>query len=296
MTIDNSKSIEIKRLNTPLTIKDSRAYDHDGKLLNCIETLSDVRFVVEPKESILSDDEILQYAPDSKAASQIRLKRGFGEISDVLLIHESLLWILGLFYVVIISIAIPVFYNGNKIFILLILILMIIPLIYSYFVFNLNRYVEKETEVKEKTKAEVSKPVVEQDIGLDSLRKYEKEVKNLKTLFDVKEDVVRDLIKKRFEPPQITYDKFISMIDSSHKLFYAQYDNAENIIHLAAEDTPRVEIEIQNKIDSMKKIIDLIEELTNELVININDNNASDEEVKNLLEDIENLIGSVKEY
>lgn len=295
MTIDNQKSIEIKRLNTPLTIKDSKAYDHNGKLLNCIETLSDVRFVVEPNESILTDDEILQYAPDSKASSQIRLKRGFGEIQDVLLIHESLPWILGLFYVVVISIAISVFYTGNKLFMLLILILMIIPLVYSYLVFNLNRYVEKETPIKEEVKKEVSKPV-EEEMSLDSLKSYEKEINNLKVLFDVKEGVVRDLIKKRFEPPQITYDKFISMIDSSHKLFYAQHDSAENIIRLAAEDTPRVEMEIQNKMDSMKKIIDLIEELTNELVININDDDASTEEVNNLLDDMENLIGSVKKY
>ena len=295
MTIDNQKSIEIKRLNTPLTIKDSRAYDHNGKLLNCIETLSDVRFVVEPNESILTEDEILQYAPDSKASSQIRLKRGFGEIQDVLLIHESLPWILGLLYVVLISIAIPVFYSANKLLMLLLLILMIIPLVYSYFVFNLNRYVEKETPIKEEVKTENSKPS-EKETGLDSLKNYEKEINNLKVLFDVKEEVVRELIEKRFEPPQITYDKFISMIDSSHKLFYAQHDNAENIIRLAAEDTPRIEMEIQNKIDSMKKIIDLIEDLTNELVININDDNASTEEVNNLLDDMENLIGSVKKY
>ena len=115
-------------------------------------------------------------------------------------------------------------------------------------------------------------------------------------MFDVKEEVVRDLIKKRFTPPQITYDKFIAIVDSSHKLFYRQNDSALNIINLAAEDTPRVQNEIQNKIDAMKKIIDQIEELTNELVISMSNDDVSENEVDNLLDDMENLIDSVKKY
>lgn len=115
-------------------------------------------------------------------------------------------------------------------------------------------------------------------------------------VFDVKEGVVRDLIEKRFEPPQITYDKFISAIDSCHKLFYAQSDSALSIINLAVEDTPRVRDEIDSKIGAMKKIINQIEDLTNELVINISSSSESPDEVKNLLDDMENLIESVKEY
>ncbi|WP_407393087.1 hypothetical protein [Methanobrevibacter sp.] len=310
MTIDGRKTIEIQRLNTPLTIKDSRAYDRHGNLLNCTETLSDVRFIIEPKENILTDDEILQYAHDSKAASEIRLKRGIGEISDVLLINESLPWIFAFYYVILACIAIPIVYSGNKFNMFIILVLALIPLIYSYKVFNLNNYMENKPDkpkvsIKEKikpkttnmeqAKTEVEQPIVE-DVGLESLKKYKTEVHNLKVLFDLKEEIVKDLIEKRFEPPQITYDKFISMIDTSHKLFYNQHDSALNIIKFAAEDTPRVESEIQNKIDSMHKIINLLEDLTNELVININDDGESTEEVKNLLEEMENLIGSVKEY
>lgn len=115
-------------------------------------------------------------------------------------------------------------------------------------------------------------------------------------LFGVKEKVVRELIEKRFQPPQITYDRFISGVDSYDKLFNAQADAASNIIKLAAEDTPRVREEIQNKIDAMKRIIDQIEDLTNELVINISSTGESTEEVKNLLDDMENLIDSVKDY
>ena len=299
MTIEYSKAHEIKRLTTPLTFKNSKAYDSDGKFIGCSETLSDVRFVVEPREGILTDDEILQYAPQSKAASKVRLSRGFGDLQDILYVNESLPWILGIYYVILICITLPVVFAKNTIGMLIILVLFIIPLIYAYSVFNVKRYANKKISSrthKDSTtsKANAESPIVEEG-GLESLRKYEKEVNNLKILFEVKEGVVRDLIEKRFEPPQITYDKFIKTIDKCHKLFYTQADGALNIIHLAAEDTPRVQDEIKSKIDSMKTLINQIENLTNELVININDDESS-EEVKNLLEDMENLIDSVKEY
>ena len=300
MSNETPKSNEIKRLTTPLTIKDFKAYDSEGNLLKCSETLSDVRFIVEPKQNILNDNEILQYAPQSKSASQIRLKRGFGNIQDILLVHESLPWILGLFYVVLICIAVPVTFSKNIVGMYLILVLVIIPLLYLYYIFNHKKYakdtVKKQVKESKKVDTSVSTPVAEKSSGLDSFKKYEKEISNLKVVFNVKEKVVRELIEKRFEPPQITYDKFMSSIDNCHKLFYAQSDAASNIIDLAVEDTPRVQDEIEGKIDAMKKIIDQIEDLTNELVINISSSGESTDEVKNLLDDMENLIESVKDY
>lgn len=300
MPIENSKAHEIKRLTTPLTFKNSKAYDGEGNIINCIETINDVRYILEPKKGIFSDDEILQYAPKSKAASQIRLKRGIGNSSDVLLTHQSLPWISGLYYVTLLCISFPVIFGANKYAMLLILILFIIPLIYMYRVFNLNTYNNKEIKKQlkpttEKTEVNVPQPEI-QNSGVESLKKYEKEINNLKILFEVKEEVVRELIEKRFSPPQITYDKFIAIVDSAHKLFYKQADSATNIINLAAEDTPRVQDEIESKISAMHTIIDQIEKLTNELVINISNEDNSNDDVKNLLDDMENLIDSVKEY
>lgn len=300
MSIETPKSNEIKRLTMPLTIKDFKAYDSQGKLLKCSETISDVRFIVEPKQHVLNDNEILQYAPQSKSASHIRLKRGFGNIQDILLVHESLPWILGLYYVVLICIAIPITFSKFVFGMYLVLVLVILPLLYLYYIFNFKNYTKYTVKepVKESKKAEtpVQTAPVEESSDSDSFKKYEKEINNLKVLFDVKEDVVRELIEKRFEPPQITYDKFISTIDSCHKLFYAQADSALNIINLAVEDTPRVRDELDSKIEAMKKIINQIEDLTNELVINISSSSESPDEVKNLLDDMENLIESVKEY
>ncbi|WP_458453937.1 hypothetical protein [Methanobrevibacter sp.] len=303
MPIENYKTREIKRLTTPLTFKDSHAYDSEGNLIECTETISDVRYILEPDVSLLRDDEILKIAPKSKAASKVRLQRGIGNSSDVLLIHESLPWILGLYYVTLLCISFPVAYSGNRSVMLVLLIFYVVPLIYLYRIFNLNSYAgkvdkkQKTTETpSESETVENHEEVKDNDSGLESLKKYEKEIDNLKILFDVKEEVVRDLITKRFAPPQITYDKFISIVDNAHKLFYRQADSALSIINLAAEDTPRVQEEIKNKIDSMHTIIDQIESLTNELVINISNEDASSEEVKNLLDEMENLKDSVKKY
>lgn len=298
-----TKAQEIKRLTTPLTFKDSKAYDCEGKLISCVETLSEIKYIVEPREGILSDDEIMQYAPESKAASQIRLKRGFGDLSDMLLVHESLPWLLGLYYVILLSISLPILYNRNLFFSVIILVLFIVPILYAYRAFNLKTYRAKDTAESQKrdtSKADKSDEKVTVDIDeemhLESLKQYEVEINNLKVLFEVKEDVARQLVAKKFKPPQITYDRFILMIDKCNDLFYSQADTALNIIKLAAEDTPRIRKEVENKIDSMKRIIDQIEDLTNELVINISTDSDSKQEVQVLLDDMEDLIGSVKDY
>lgn len=297
MSIETPKLSEIKRLTTPLTFKDLKAYDSDGNLIKYSETLSDVRLIIEPKRGILSDDEILQYAPLSKAASEVRLKRGLGDSKDVLYVNESMPWYLGLYYVVLICISVPLIHAKNTLAMIILLILFIVPLVYLYRMFKLDKYkkieVNKQPNISQNGKIEVP---VEQSSGLNSLQEYKKEINNLHVLFDVKQEVVRGLIKKRFEPPQITYDKFIRTIDNAEKLFKTQEEAALNIINLAAEDTQRVREEINNKIEAMKTIINQIEDLTNELVINISSDDEASEEVKNLLEDMENLTDSVKDY
>ena len=220
--------------------------------------------------------------------------KGMGSYADVLLIHESLPQVAGLYYVILISSTLPIIYAGNRYVMLVLLVLFIIPLIYMYIIFNLKRY----TKVKSKSKEKISKDktFASEEDEKTHLNKYEKEINDLKVLYDVKEKVVRDLIKKRFEPPQITYDKFITTIDKSHELFYLHYDQALNMISLVVDDAPRVQNEINNKIEVLKTLIQQIEDLTNELIININDDDGATQEVKDLLDDMDNLIDSVKDY
>lgn len=298
MVNENSKTSEIDRLKSPLKYKDSKVYDSKGNQLSCFETFSDLKYIVEPNTNILSEEEILEYAPDSKEAAKIRLSRGVGDNSDVLLINDSVPSLLGFYYTAAICLAILVFYGGNAFLMLFILILFILPLIYLYYIFNLKQYVT--TSRKPIGTASSNKPHkfenIESGEGLKSLKKYVDEVDELKAVFDEKEDTVRNLIAKRFEPPQLTYDRFMTVIDKSHDLFYHEADGALNIAKYAVEDTPRVESELETKIDTLKSIINQIEDLTNEIVINISSDENSGEDVKTLIDDMENLIDSVKDY
>lgn len=299
MVNDNSKTIEINRLKAPLKYKDSKVFDSKGNQLTCVETFSDLKYIVEPNTSILSEDEILEHAPKSKEAAKIRLSRGVGDNSDVLLINDYVPPLLGFYYTASICLAIPVFYSGNSFWMIFILILFILPLIYLYYIFNLKQYVTTAYKsIANHSTINKTKKLnnIESEQSLQSLNKYVDEVEELKTVFDNKETKVRQLIAKRFKPPQMTYDRFMTTIDKSHNLFYHEADGAINIAKYAVEDTPRVENELKSKIDTLNSIIDQIEDLTNELVINISSEDKSGEDVKALIDDMENLIDSVKEY
>ena len=132
MSDENSKIHEIKRLTTPITFKNSKAYDSDGVRVKCIESLSDIRYIIEPKPGILTDDEVLQYAPDSSYASKIKLQRGLGDASDFLLANNSIIGLLGVYYIALICILVPFAFWGNKTVMFLILILFVVPLLYLY--------------------------------------------------------------------------------------------------------------------------------------------------------------------
>ena len=299
MANDNSKTVEINRLKSPLKYEDCKIYDSHGNEIKGVETFSKLQYVIEPDSNILSDDEILEYAPNSKEAAKVRLRRGVGSNSDVMLIYDSLPWILGFYYTILICIAIPVFYGGNKSLMFFVLILAILPLLYLYYIFNLKQYVDKSAK-KQVNKSRFagigSTQQKHESEGLESLKKYADEIEELKATYDSKESAVRKLIEKRFEPPQMTYERFMTIIDKSHDLFYHEAESALNITRLAVEDTPRVKNELENKINTLKSIIDQIEDLTNELVINISSDDKSDDDVKNLVDEMENLIDSVKDY
>lgn len=68
----------------------------------------------------------------------------------------------------------------------------------------------------------------------------------------------------------------------------------EDIISLAAEDTPRIRNELDDRVNNMKRILTQVEDLTDELLITNNPVEA--ESVDSLVEDMECLIESVKTY
>lgn len=157
---------------------------------------------------------------------------------------------------------------------------------------------KKRTEkVPEKKKPKVEKTVETKPKEPEVIPKfveYENQIEDLKKEYHSKEKVARELIEKRFAPPQITYTRFISIVDKASEVFDREAQSSLNILHLAAEESPRIDREIEGKIATMNSIIDKIEDLTNELVISMD--SSKDDDAKNLIDDMENLISSVKDY
>ncbi len=151
----------------------------------------------------------------------------------------------------------------------------------------------KEIKQTEKIDAKSEVPKLEKKL-IPAFENYKAKIKSLQVEFDAKEEVARELIEKRFHPPQLTYTRFITLVDKSKNLFDKEADGALTILNLATEDSPRVDSEIKSKIHILKEIISKIDDLTNELVLTMD--SSDDENVDVLIDDMEDLIGSIKNY
>lgn len=246
---------------------------------------------LEPKKGILTDDEILKYAGDSRAASRIRLKRGIGSYSDkrnINFFSLVLMWIVGLVILLFIGSYALVFTNiiATAIFIAFLAIL----ILYTVYVLHLKNYTDKNY-IKE-SRNNIINYYNSNDIPSISI--YDKKAYDLEHLYKLKEEMAIDLIEKRFLSNSLTYDKFITVIESSRTAFYQEFNAILTITKVTDENNDKINVKLANGIATLKKIIEKLDELTNELVINLN--SSQDEEITNLLEDMENLIDSVKDY
>ncbi|MDO5815830.1 MAG: hypothetical protein Q4Q18_09335, partial [Methanobrevibacter sp.] len=175
---------------------------------------------------------------------------------------------------------------------------------YTIYVFFLKDYTSLENKTKIPNQNEEAKPKTDDEKELEvtpminnqTLNRYEKQVDDLKQLYEVKEKLAMDMIGKRFSPTELTYDKFTSTLKSCSDLFYNQAESTLEIIDFATDNTPKVEYEVKNRIDILKLIIEKVDELTNELVLNMSSLDSDSDEIRYLVEDMEKLIKSVKDY
>ena len=123
---------------------------------------------------------------------------------------------------------------------------------------------------------------------------YTRQIDDLNSKFIKKEKSTRELIAKRFEPPQLTYTRFITGVDKSSQLFKKHRDSAFTMINLADEYSARIASEIEAKIDILKEILDKLDSLSNELIVT--DSITTKEDVDDLIGEMDNLIKSVREY
>ena len=147
-----------------------------------------------------------------------------------------------------------------------------------------------ENEIKE-----TPKPKIERKVSKNNpFRQYLTQVYDLADEFEIKQNRARSTVEKRFEPPQITYDKFISVIDSSCKLFESEVKSIESIAISSDEPSEKLVGEINSKISILKLIIEKIDSLTDELILSMS--KSDDGKTANILEDLENLKDSIKDY
>lgn len=126
---------------------------------------------------------------------------------------------------------------------------------------------------------------------------YQKEffvLNELKDLYDSKEKVVIKILQKKFDENEMSYKRFILLIDKCHEMIYDEIKDAFNLISYTSYRPDYIEIIFKNHFEKIEKIIDKIDELMNNLVINERKNSTS--EYKSLLEDMDSLNKSVYEY
>lgn len=259
----------------------------------------------EPRKDILNDDEIMEYAPYSFAAANIRLQKGLGSFSDKLTINSN-----NFFYSIVAAVLISVFslpialFLWNAYVFLLDLVIWLVLLIYIYYKLYLKDYTKvkirpkREVNIKTKPKREV-KTKKESKVKVpstNSFKKYKETAQELESLYQSKEKIAIKLINKRFNSKSMTHDRFISTLKSSRVTFYKELSSIFSIIELNPEDKLIIREELDEKIDTLKTIIQKVDELSNELILNLSQSDSEDEEIKNLIEEMENLIGSVKDY
>ncbi|MDR3222957.1 MAG: zinc ribbon domain-containing protein [Methanobrevibacter sp.] len=131
--------------------------------------------------------------------------------------------------------------------------------------------------------------------NISSLQTYEKEIHELESQYQSKEKIALEIIEKRFTPPQLTYDRFIGMINNCNQIFYKQLKSATDIIEVATKHVPKVDDELKKRLDTLKSLIKKLDDLIAELIINSDDQSYSNE-VKDLLEEMQDLVDSIKEY
>ena len=272
------KEKEIIRLTTPMSYPKLGGFtfrvapkDCEGNPVPIIRGFRN-RFVLEPKPGILSDDEILMYAPESKESSKIRLKRGMGTQSDKTTVNGDLICALSISLVFLLLFGIFLLISGNLIvrFIsALIIIIMIMPYIYVMYIKNYT-----EPQYKQSLKEEKSTP-----------KENLSDADNLFLLYESKERIAREMIEKKFPTPQLTNSKFNAVLDNCRNVVESQIE----IIN-ALTPTEKTKYEIDSRKKLIKQLISKVDDLTNELILSEENN------IEEVIGDVDNLIISVKDY
>lgn len=160
--------------------------------------------------------------------------------------------------------------------------------------FMASRAVKKVVEHVEPVIEKYEFKAEKKDIHINEFDKYQSKLSELNAMYEIKERNARNLIEKRFTPPQLTYDRFIASVDSSTKLFKKHSEAISNILKLASKDSAKIDREINNRLSILESLVNKMDELIDELVLSLNED--EEDNVSGVFEDLEGLIDSVRDY
>lgn len=145
-----------------------------------------------------------------------------------------------------------------------------------------------------------AKPITEPAVSsveiIPEFKDYNAQINDLKKTFDHKEENITGLINQRFENQELSLSRFNSVVKDCHKIFYHHADSALSIIELAPEYSERLDESVKEKISILELINNEMNHLIEELIIHDGNDEESDEELKEMFTNMDNLIGSVKDY
>ena len=169
-------------------------------------------------------------------------------------------------------------------------------------IFKENKYKEEDKSDKEVKKDDIVKDLFNETFKNNDFKdiipiNYQKEffvLKELKDLYGSKEKVVIKILQKKFDENEMSYKRFIFLIDKCHEMIYNEIEDAFNLISYTSYSPDYIEIVFKKHFEKIEKIIEKIDELMNNLIMNERKNSTS--EYNSLLEDMDLLNKSVNDY
>lgn len=117
---------------------------------------------------------------------------------------------------------------------------------------------------------------------------------DLKQLFECKKEVTIKLIKRKFNPDEMSYDYFMSNIETCDEVFEKILEEGMNVLLYSSAPKEKIERDFQEKFELLEQIIEKIDDLMNELIQN--EEKVSKMDIEILLDDMNRLSESVIEY
>lgn len=165
-------------------------------------------------------------------------------------------------------------------------------------IFEKNKFKEEDESDKDMKKDDIITDLFDKTFKNDDFKYItEKEffvLKELKDLYDSKEKVVIKILQKKFDENEMSYKRFILLIDKCHEMLYNEIEDAFNLIAYTSYSPDYIEIVFKKHFEKIEKIIEKIDDLMNNLIVNERKNSTS--EYNSLLEDMDSLNKSVNDY